>query len=114
MKQFNLKFKDRQTGKTYKIIDKLWKHIRKGDNPILFVINGQLVKDTIQRINTCSMGNHIEDKVFAYWEWDDKISVSNKVILLDDFDFSTETKRIIKYAKKNNIKIIGYSTRLEN
>ena len=104
-----LKLKDRQSGKTQKALVKLHKALLKGKNPIMFV-HPATYQSTVNR------QEYLPAKRRLYKSSDWKMVLlsdpSIKLIVLDDYiQFpNNDFKEIKKFAKRNKIKIIGWSS----
>jgi len=111
MKKVNLKHRKRQSGKTYKLIGKMLKYLSKGNDPVYITANKHNANIVNNRISELSSFNLLES-VAQVKEWTSTVNLLTKVIILDDFEFypKSSLKNIIKYAKQNKIKVVGYSS----
>jgi len=114
MKKVNLKHKRRQSGKTYKLIGKMMKHISKDNNPVYITVNNSNADIVAKRISEL-LPMDLSSSIAPIKAWDEAVNLLTKVIILDDFEFYSKSslKAIMKYAKNNKIKVIGYSTTRE-
>lgn len=105
----NLKLKDRQSGKSRKALLKMHRSLLKGKNPVMFVHQATY-------ITIANRADYLPVKRRIYTSSDWKMVLlsdpSIKLIVLDDYiQFPNDDfKEIKKFAKRNKIKIIGWSS----
>ena len=105
----NLKLKDRQSGKSRKALVKLHKALLKGKNPVMFVHHATY-ETIINKVDYLPA----ERRVYKSSDWK-LVLLSDptiKLIVLDDYiQFPNDNfKEIKKFAKRNKIKIVGWSS----
>lgn len=110
-----LKIRNRQSGKTYKPIGKMFKQHSKNNQTVMLVTSNNAAKSIGHRI-VVGNGIVLSEKIHNYKDW--KLVLTNKKIdtlLLDEFDYfkKKDLKAILKFADKNSIKVIGYSSKKE-
>jgi len=108
-----LKTRKRQSGKTHKLLGKMFHHETQGNNPIFISYNNHASRSALKRFNQIVSFVISDTDFVTHKEWFNSVNPKTKTILLDDYEYYNEKvlKDILKYAKRNNVKVIGYSSK---
>jgi thymidine kinase len=107
MVSIDLKYRDRQSGKTTKLLEAA-NTTKFSETSLIFVINDNIARSIFDKTNTLILTIPRSKKELK------KILKAKRPykIFLDEFDYMPKEsfEYLIKYSIKNNIKVLGYSS----
>jgi len=108
-----LRTKKRQSGKTYKLLGKMFHYLTNSKSPVFISHNAKSSESALKRFNKISEGVNGESFFVTYKDWYVVVNPITQNIILDDYEYFDKKilKEILKYAKRNNIGVLGYSSK---